>query len=385
MDGQDVLIHLGEAHPHWPSTVNPSASLLQWAFSGGVWLAACNLWLVVRSRHALRLLFAVAAVNTFVLAVFGTLQKLLVESDKTPEGYYSGFFFGTEVSPQARFFSTFIYNNHWGAFLTLFLAVAIGLLFHYSRHLHGRDRWHTPLPATLVAVLFIALSAPMSASRSATALALVVVIAATGVAMRQIAASRGVQHRSSLVRLAAVGLAVLAFTVVGAWLARDSIEDRARDTREAMVRDGGLFQGRFELYRDTWTLAMQKPWFGWGLGSFGTAFQLIHPRPVALNRQYEQSYVEAHSDWLQSVAENGFIGTGLLLCLAGLPLLWLPWTALGHPLVGWPLLGCALVALYAWVEFPFANGAVVIGFWTVYFAALRYATLQQRAEAGADE
>jgi hypothetical protein len=43
------------------------------------------------------------------------------------------------------------------------------------------------------------------------------------------------------------------------------------------------------------------------------------------------------------------------------------------------LLGCALVALYAWVEFPFANGAVMIAFWTVYFAALRYATLQYRS------
>jgi hypothetical protein len=44
------------------------------------------------------------------------------------------------------------------------------------------------------------------------------------------------------------------------------------------------------------------------------------------------------------------------------------------------LLGCGLVALYAWVEFPFANGAVMIAFWTVYFAALRHATLEQRAD-----
>ncbi len=191
MDGQAVLIHLGEAHPWLPSTVSPSVSLARWAFAGGAWLAACNLWLVVRRRRALRLLLAAAAVNTLVLAVFGTLQKLLVPASKNADGFYSGFYFGSAVSPQERFFSTFIYNNHWGAFMVLFLAVGFGLLFYFAaRRPHGRDQWHTPVPATLAAGFFIALSAPMSASRSATALAGLVIAVATGVALRRITAAR---------------------------------------------------------------------------------------------------------------------------------------------------------------------------------------------------
>jgi hypothetical protein len=384
MDGQQVLLHLGEAHPSLPSTVNPDVSLRQWGFAGGAWLAACNLWLVLRSRRAVRFLFATAVVNTLVLAVFGTLQKLLVPSARDDAGFFHGFYFGAVVSPQKRFFATFIYNNHWGAFMVLFLAVAVGLLFHYAGRLNGRDRWHTPFPTMVAALLFIAASAPVSASRSATALAGFVVVAASGAGLSQIAAARRAQHRPAAPVLAAVALVILAVVAAAGWLARSSIEERARDTREALGQSGGLFHERLELYRDTWKLAMQKPVFGWGLDSFGTAFQLIRPRPVALNRQYEQSYVEAHSDWLQSVAENGFVGTVLLLAMGALPLLWLPRAALRHPLVGWPLLGCALVALYAWVEFPFANGAVMIAFWTVWFAALRLSMLQRRAEAGAE-
>jgi O-antigen ligase len=289
------------------------------------------------------------------------------------------------LSPQERFFSTFIYNNQWGAFMVLFLAVAVGLLFHYRRHGVGRDRWHTPLPTAVVAVLFIALSAPMSVSRSATALATVVVVVATAQLLWQLAARRRADRRPVAPVLAAVCLVVLAVTAAAGWLASASIEARTRETREALSENSGLFQGRLDLYRDTWSLVTQKPLFGWGLGSFGTAFQTIRPRPVALSRQYERSYVEAHSDWLQAAAETGFVGLFLLLAMGVLPLLWLPRTGWRHPLVGWPLFGCALIALYAWVEFPFANGAVMISFWTVYFAALRYATLQHRADAEPDD
>jgi hypothetical protein len=34
--------------------------------------------------------------------------------------------------------------------------------------------------------------------------------------------------------------------------------------------------------------------------------------------------------------------------------------------------------MYAWVEFPFANAAVLITFWLLLFAACRYAQLQRR-------
>jgi len=50
------------------------------------------------------------------------------------------------------------------------------------------------------------------------------------------------------------------------------------------------------------------------------------------------------------------------------------------PLVPYVLLGAGLILLYALMEFPFANGAVVISFWLLLFAACRYARLERATE-----
>jgi hypothetical protein len=39
------------------------------------------------------------------------------------------------------------------------------------------------------------------------------------------------------------------------------------------------------------------------------------------------------------------------------------------------LAGCGLLAIYAVVEFPFANPAVMEAFWLCFFTALRYRKL----------
>jgi len=173
---------------------------------------------------------------------------------------------------------------------------------------------------------------------------------------------------------------VVAVAACGAisWLAQRSISERYRETRSALERAESVFDGRLALYRDTWELVRRKPAFGWGFESYGSAFGLIRPRPVEPGRQYEASYTEAHSDWLQSLAETGFVGTGLALLAALLPLAALRGRAWRDALALQVLLGCALVALYAWIEFPFANGAVLISFWVLYFAAIRLILLEPR-------
>jgi hypothetical protein len=39
------------------------------------------------------------------------------------------------------------------------------------------------------------------------------------------------------------------------------------------------------------------------------------------------------------------------------------------------LAGCALVAGYAWIEFPFGNVAVVLTWWLLFFSAVQYMRL----------
>ncbi len=368
-EGETLLINRAAPHPGWPSTINPRETLAELAFGAGVYLAAFNLLLAVRSRQALRWLLVFGAVNTVVLAVFGTLQKLSGQ----------GFYFGAATSPNIRFFATFIYYNHWGAFMILWLATSAGLIFYHALNHRARDLWHSPFAVAVIGVLVLATSAPVSASRAATGMAGFVFMLVVSHALGRIATHRRVERRP--VWPPVVALLALSALTIGAvgWLANRSINERYNETRIALGKSQSILDGRLELYRDTWTLAMQKPVFGWGLESYATAFMTIRPRPLEARRQYEASYAEAHSDWLQSVAETGFVGTALLLSMAIIPFLSVPWRSLKHPLVGYPLLGCVIVALYAWVEFPFANGAVLITFWTVYFSAVRYARLQGRS------
>ena len=124
-------------------------------------------------------------------------------------------------------------------------------------------------------------------------------------------------------------------------------------------------------------MAADKPVFGWGLESYGPIFlrySTVSPGIDGLMNTFE----DAHSDWLQSLAEIGFSGTALLLLLALLPL-FETWRRL-RPKIGppetWLLAGCVLVALYACIEFPFANPAVVALWWVSWFAALRLIQLE---------
>lgn len=95
-------------------------------------------------------------------------------------------------------------------------------------------------------------------------------------------------------------------------------------------------------------------------------------------------YNDAHNDWLQALAEHGFVGTALLAALAAVPL-WLCRRTLHHSLLTLHLLaGLALVLGYALVEFPFGNRANVLVWWVLFFAALAYGRSREGADISAD-
>jgi len=365
IEGTALIAHKGADHPNWPSTVSAIRSLDSLWFGAGAYLSAFNLVVLIRSRRALRFLFVLMATNTLALAVFGTLQKLSS----------SGFYLGAAISPNKRFFATFIYNNHWGACMILGLSTAMGLLFYHARKYRGRDLWHSPFTAAVVGVLLIAATGPVSASRAATGIAALMIAIATVHASSSLIATRRGTGRPVWPAVSLLLAFVLIITAAVGWLSYRSMNERYVETRAAIDQNQSLWGERFELYRDTWKLAQQEPIFGWGLSSYDIAFQLIRPRPLQANRQYESSYATAHNDWLQSLVETGVVGTALLIAMLAMPLSALPRRQLRHPLVLYPFIGLTLVILYALIEFPFSSGALLITFWILFFSTLRHAAL----------
>jgi O-antigen ligase len=371
--GERSLV-MADPNPWLPTAARPLLAWKElWVFN--VILLSCfNLFLVLSRRGLVRTVLFIMAANAVVLAVFGTFQKLAGAK---------GLWFGLVPSPNTRFFSTFIYHNHWGAFVVLSTAVCLGLLFHHLRRGGPRDVWHSPVLMGAVVTLLLAASVPLSASRSCTVLIGLLLLGSLTHFLLRLVRRRREQRAPVLLPVAGIVLAALLATTAIAWLGRGAIAQRLHQTSTQLAPGAreATFASRLTLYRDTWTMAAQKPWFGWGLESYAHVFRVYNTQRAAELWVWIPFYAEAHNDWLQSLAETGFVGTGLLLLLGLLPLLAVPWRRVESVLPRYLLAGCAILLLYAWVEFPFANPAVVLTFCASFYCALRYAALDLRAQS----
>lgn len=374
--GNTVMFVSSGSRSGWPSSARPTVALQSlWQFDA-IFLTCFNLAIVVTKRRLLRRLLFLLTANALMLAVFGTFQKL---------SSASGLYFGLQDSPNPTFFASFIYHNHWGAFMVLSIAAAIGLLFHHLRSQREDGARHSPALLSLVAVLFMAAAVPLSTSRSCTVLVVLLLTAAFFHRIGQLLEQpRG---RRPPFRPVLLALVVFCVGIGGSYLlGRQVIAARLDTTRlqlDQMRRQGDLGD-RTVLYADTWRMARDHLWFGWGLGAYGTVFPLYNTQKAREPWFPQPYYTHAHSDWLQAVAEVGLTGTALIILLGAVPLIALRQIRRRvprDPLAGYLFLGCALVALYAWVEFPFANPAVMSLFWLCFFVAVRHVLLAARATA----
>jgi O-antigen ligase len=351
------------AHLSWlPASAAPAGSLRLLACFGGLAATGLSLAFCIQSRRALRRLVLVLALHAAVLAVLGTLQR---------QSGAAGPFFGAIPARNPTWFATFLYHNHWGAFAVLHAAATLALVFQSLREPPPRGWIHGPGPSLALAALLIAATAPLSSSRSATVLMLVLAVGAALAALRH-ALRRARSRRGAFLRVGLLGAILLGAGGLVAFQSREIISVRLAATRAQIgaLQSGAAGYTRADLYADTWRMAADKPVFGWGLESYGPVFlnySRFQPGPDGLMN----TFVDAHSDWLQSLAELGFVGTALLLLVGLLPLA--ETLRLRHlsAFAAWLLAGCALVAAYAWVEFPLACPAVVATWWILWFAALR--------------
>lgn len=358
---------MGDPNPWLPSSARPAVTFKElWQFNVIV-LSCFNLfWLPNRGR--VRWVLFLMAVNAVILAVFGTFQKLV---------HSNGLWFGLVPSPNPRFFSTFIYHNHWGAFTVLNTAICLGLLFHFLRRAGHRDIWHSPVLMGAVVTLLLAASVPLSASRSCTVLLAGLLAGAFVHFLGRLIRRRRERHESALLPVAGIVLAALLATAAIGYLARDVIAQRAQLTADqlAHIAREDTLNSRLTLYRDTWLMAEKKPWFGWGLESYAHVFRVFNSQRPRESWFGPPFYAEAHNDWLQALAEVGFVGTSLLALLIIVPLVSVSWRRVQSTLPRYLLAGGGIILLYAWVEFPFANPAVMLTFAACFYCAVRYAEL----------
>jgi O-antigen ligase len=107
---------------------------------------------------------------------------------------------------------------------------------------------------------------------------------------------------------------------------------------------------RLELWHNAWTLFLQKPFFGWGLGTFGEAYQTTG-LPLGTGALF------AHNLFLQLLVETGSVGLVLFtVALVSLffrfkwPSRWEGWGVVG---------GLLAVLLFSLIDLPFQMGELV--------------------------
>src|ERR1019366_7602064 len=179
---------------------------------------------------------------------------------------------------QTYFFSTFVYHNHWGAFTLLVAGACLGLLFHFWKRGGDRDLWHSPVLAGAVATLLLAATIPLSGSRSSSILLGLFLLGALIHVFFILIRQTRAKHEAATFPVIALGLTALLALAAILYLSQDVIVQRTQLTSEQLnqIHTESSLNPRLTLYRDTWRTAMVKPWFGWGLETYGDVFRIYN-------------------------------------------------------------------------------------------------------------
>lgn len=362
----------GTSHVPWlpTGTRTPFADSSPWralVIYGSVWLSACATWAGLTRRHALRTLLVVLAINAFLLAVLGLLQRA-GHADKI---------FWSWTPPAEYFVSSFIYRNHAGAYFNLMLAVASALAFAYFSRRSGAGAMFVFFSAVIAEIVLC------SFSRGAISLMAVFLAATAGFIGRQILAAPASRRprRSTLL----AGAALVLTMIGGLFLFQpERLVGRMKDLRAEV--DAGSGNTRIQLDEATWSMFLDEPVLGWGAGSFRYIFpgyQVRHPGiMVARDSGRHLIFEHAHNDYLELLAEYGVVGSGILA--SGLVLCLVRLIRLGvwrEPPVLFLLAGCLITMAHAAFDFPFANPAVLITWACLWPVMLRWLEAAQRSNA----
>jgi len=341
----------------WIAWLPTTADAAHTLADAGTWLAALLLGAgartLLRDPRAVRRLWAALALNGCALAIVGALfhfahAEKILGAIEPPEASY--------------FFATFGYKNHWAAYGALGAIAAFALALEaWPAALAGQPAGRGRALLFGSAGLLTLVTLPLPGSRAGALLAAALL---GGFGVRLFALAR--REARARGRPLVIGTTLIAAIVVFGAIAYAprAREDFARSQRQlAHAMEGGSVDLRVNVSADTWRMARARPWFGWGPGCFELVFPLFqgpYLRDAAGRAQARFEF--AHNDWLQMLAEDGAIGTALLLLPALLAArgAWRRAGGAGRA----ALAGVALIAAYAWIDFPLHNPAVLV-LWTL--------------------
>lgn len=346
----------------------------------GFLIQGLAVYIVLHQRQAIRILFTLILLNSVLLALTGAYFDLRGARE----------ILGHFVPPVRQyFFSTFIYHNHWSAFAILSIGVAAGLFFFSLRKKEILDLRGSPAIFFVACLALLALTIPMSTSRSGVVLLILLAIPFSFhyfYLLSRNKAGLGIRQEIAVPLCTVLFMVFIAsFVMFNHFYLQQGWQKTESQLQQA--EQAGAWQDfRLMAGADTFQMGLDRPVWGWGRGSFPYVFPQYQREEISFTKEGGRLVFEhAHNDWAEWFAELGLIGLTLLL----LPFIYLSLIIFkdGHrsALGNWILGGNAVIVLYALVEFPFGNPAVCILFFILSAGAARYLLLPRERRSKSTE
>jgi hypothetical protein len=273
-----------------PLSINPSQTQL-----GLIFVLALGIFLLGLARgldgYALRNFAPGLVVLGVLMSIIAIVQKALWN------GKVYGFW--VTINPDTTAFGPFVNRNHFAGWMLLALPVAIGLFAsQIAKGMRGvKPGWRQKLLwfatpdanraiLTGFSILVMGLALVMTLSRSGITCFMVALLVGAFQVMRRQATRN---KRNWL-----VAYFVLVAVVSVGWAGLDAIAARFAQVDSELG-------GRVGAWNDAWRIHNLFPMYGTGFNTYGTATLFYQQHDVASH------YVEAHSDYLQLLAEGGYL------------------------------------------------------------------------------
>jgi O-antigen ligase len=188
-------------------------------------------------------------------------------------------------------YGPYVNHNHYAGLMELLIPIPLVLCL-------SRADGRTQRLLCGLAALLMATSVILSGSRGG-----VISVVAEFVFLVGFICTRERRRRSaSLKKVAAVGGLLIALLI-----GLGSAELWSRMASLAQAYDNEVVGGRWALYRDGFHMWMQRPWLGWGLGTF----PVVYPQFQSFSSDLVVN--QAHNDVLQVAVEAGVAGFFVLI------------------------------------------------------------------------
>ena len=289
-------------------------ALLMWTTNLAVFAVALQIFSNAGSRDRFlraTLLFGFALSVVSTLAMFTSRTNVFwifpALSDRVPAGPF--------LSP-----------NQYAAFIELVLPLALVRA--------AGDARRTVLFALMAGAMYASVIA--SASRAGFVLASLEIVAALALAL----GGRGATLRSIARVVAVLAAFIVLFTALVGW-----------ETLWNRLNRADPFAGRREMLDSTLDMIRDRPWTGFGLGTWSTVYPAYARYDDGLFANH------AHNDWAQWTAEGGFPFLALLLGIA-------VWSIRPALRSRWGI-GAIAVFLHCMVDYPLQKPALAAFFFAV--------------------